>query len=262
VTKLDELLGALREIRPDFVTVTYGAMGSSRPKTIALIEELVGMGFHVVAHLACLGNTRDELVDLIHRYEAIGACGILALRGDPPLEGGVQLGPGDLRYAGELVDLVRQESDLPVMVALHPNGHPESVDLAQDRAYAAAKLARADLGLTQFFFDYPSFAGLRAAMEAHNVATPVVPGLMVPASPKQLQRMAQIAGIKLSVGVPPLELRDAGGLDEFRARWLDAALALAKRALQDGAKGVHLFSMNNAAVTTEFFERLSATVVD
>jgi len=262
VAKLDELLGVLREIRPDFVTVTYGAMGSSRPKTIALIEELVGMGFDVVAHLACLGNTRDELVDLIHRYEAIGACGILALRGDPPLEGGVQLGPGDLRYAGELVDLVHQESDLPVMVALHPNGHPESVDLAQDRAYAAAKLARADLGLTQFFFDYASFAELRAAMVAHNVVTPVVPGLMVPASPKQLQRMAEIAGIKLPVGVPPLDLSDDGGLDEFRARWLDAALALAKRAVQDGAKGVHLFSMNNAAVTTEFFERLSATVVD
>ncbi len=254
--RLRELIAVLQSVDPDFVTVTYGAMGSSRARSLALIEELVVLGFDVVAHLACLGNSRDELVDLIHRYRSLGVCGVLALRGDPPLESTTGFGASELHHASELVELIRQESDLPVMVALHPDGHPDSTDIASDRNFAAEKLGNADLGLTQFFFDYASFVGLQSDMMARGVTTPIVPGLMVPSSPKQLLRMTEIAGIQ-----PPPYFASAdwdldNGLDRFRALALDGALTLARRALEDGARGVHLFSMNSAQVTAEFFARL------
>ncbi|WP_298347114.1 methylenetetrahydrofolate reductase [Ferrimicrobium sp.] len=256
--RLRELLLVLKTVQPDFVTVTYGAMGSSRERTIALIEELVGEGFAVVAHLACLGNTRDELVELIHRYVALGACGILALRGDPPLEGAVDLPLGELHYASELVELIHQESDLPVAVALHPDGHPDAVDLLSDREFAAQKLAHADLGLTQFFFAYPSFAHLRLAMIERGVTTPVIPGLMVPSSSKQLQRMAEMAGIAPPDGAAVVP--DSGVDDSavFQSQALETAITIAQMAIADGVRGIHLFSMNNAEITLEFFTRLRA----
>lgn len=256
--RLRELLLVLKMVRPDFVTVTYGAMGSSRERTIALIEELVDEGFAVVAHLACLGNTRDELVELIHRYVALGACGILALRGDPPLEGEAGPPQGELQYASELVELIRQESDLPVAVALHPDGHPDANDLLSDRVFAAQKLAHADLGLTQFFFAYTSFAQLRAAMLERGVRTPVVPGLMVPSSPKQLQRMAEMAGIASPDAAAAVLGAGVDDLAVFQSQALETAITIAQMAIADGVRGIHLFSMNNAQVTLEFFSRLRA----
>ncbi|WP_298209684.1 methylenetetrahydrofolate reductase [Ferrimicrobium sp.] len=257
--RLRELLIVLKAVQPDFVTVTYGAMGSSRERTLSLVEELVREGFAVVAHLACLGNTRDELVELIHRYEISGACGILALRGDPPLESEAQLPQGELQYASELVDLIRRESDVPVAVALHPDGHPDSKDLSSDRRFAAQKLAQADLGLTQFFFDYGSFSQLRAAMIERGVTTPIIPGLMVPSSLKQLKRMAEMAGIEAPDRVDEVTPIGIDGASIFQSLALDDAIATAKMAIADGVRGVHLFSMNNAEVTLEFFTRLGSS---
>ena len=254
--RLNSLLMAMKTVRPDFITVTYGAMGSSRERTVTLIEDLIEEGFDVVAHLACLGNSRRELVELIHRYQTIGVRGILALRGDPPLDGGVELAASELHYASELVELVRQESDLPVAVALHPDGHPDSPDTASDRRYAAQKLEHADLGLTQFFFEYASFAGLREAMLGQGVKVPIVPGLMVPATPKQLKKMSQIAGLDPPDSFGGVACSGDDGALAFQSLALDAAVALAKKAIADGVRGVHLFSMNNALVTAEFFARL------
>jgi methylenetetrahydrofolate reductase (NADPH) len=234
-------------------------MGSSRERTVTLIENLIEEGFDVVAHLACLGNSRHELVDLIHRYQTVGVRGILALRGDPPLDGGIELPESELHYASELVELVRQESDLPVVVALHPDGHPDSEDDASDRRHAAQKLAHADLGLTQFFFEYASFAGLRESMLAQGVKVPVVPGLMVPATPKHLMKMSQIAGLEPPASFDGATFSGDDGSSAFQSLALDAAVALAKKAIADGVRGVHLFSMNNARVTTEFFARLQVS---
>ena len=257
--RLSALLTAMKTVQPDFITVTYGAMGSSRERTLTLIEDLIEEGFAVVAHLACLGHSRSELVDLIHRYQTLGVRGILALRGDPPLDGVVEFAASELHYANELVELVRQESDLPVAVALHPDGHPDSPDTASDRQYAARKLEHADLGLSQFFFEYASFAGLREAMLGQGVKVPIVPGLMVPATHKQLMKMSQIAGLDPPTSFDGVALSGDGDTSAFQSLALDAAVALAKRAIADGVRGIHLFSMNNARVTTEFFARLQVT---
>lgn len=260
--RLAALLSEMKMLRPDFITVTYGAMGSSRERTLTLIEDLIEDGFEVVAHLACLGNSRRELVDLIHHYQSMGVRGILALRGDPPLEGAAELPESELHYASELVKLVRQESDLPVAVALHPDGHPDSQDERRDRRYAAQKLADADLGLTQFFFEYASFARLRDSMLDLGVTVPVVPGIMVPASFGQLKKMSQIAGIEPPTSFDGVSFSGDDAASTFRSLALDAAVALAKAAVADGVRGVHLFSMNNAEVTTEFFSRLQQVSAD
>jgi methylenetetrahydrofolate reductase (NADPH) len=249
--RLGELIEVLRGLPLDFVTVTYGARGSARERSLRLVEELVGEGWPVVAHLACLGHTREELRHMVRWLARLRPAGVLALRGDPPLDGD-PVGAGGSCHALDLVELIRAETSLPVAVALHPDGHPEARSLAEDRAHAAEKLALADVGFTQFYFDGRSLEVLVAEMQARGVATPVVPGFMLPASRRQLHRMAAMAGIEA-----PAQLIDAPEerFGEVAARHVES---LAAEALAARAPGLHLFSMNQPGSVRRFLARFPA----
>lgn len=249
--RLAELLDAVRPFPLDFLTVTYGARGSARAHSLRLVEELSRDGWPVVAHLACLGHSRPELIEIVRRLARLRLVGVLALRGDPPLEDDPAASRGPC-HARDLVELIRAESRLSVAVALHPDGHPDAASRAEDRVFGAEKLAMADLGFTQFFFEDRSYVELVHAMRSRGVNTPVVPGFMLPTSRRQLTRMAEMAGIAAPDALA--ELPD----DRFVEAATQHVEALATRVLTAGAPGLHLFSMNQPASTTRFLTRFPA----
>lgn len=249
--RLAELIDVLRGLPLDFVTVTYGARGSARERSLRLVEDLVADGWPVVAHLACLGHTREELTAMVRWLARVRPAGVLALRGDPPLDGDGATTGGPC-HALDLVELIRAETSLSVAVALHPDGHPDAPSLAVDRAHAAEKLALADVGFTQFYFDHRSLQGLVAEMQARGVATPVVPGFMLPATGRQLHRMAEMAGITAPAELVALPEER---FEEEAARHVEA---LAAEALAARAPGLHLFSMNQSGSVQRFLSRFPA----
>lgn len=249
--RLEATLAVLRESPPAFVSVTYGAFGSSRHESLALIERVLADGHRVLAHLAVAGHSADQLIELLLHVERVGVDGVLALRGDPPLDGADDRVRFAGRHALELVELARQHTQLAIGVALHPSGHPEARSLEEDLDHQAAKLTRADFGITQFYFEPDALTRLRSALRARGVTRPVIPGLLVPRSPRQLVRMGEMA----AVPVPPQLVEALDGADgPDRARVLVGELASA--ALDEGSLGVHLFSMNQPETTAWLLERL------
>ena len=172
---LEKTLHELEGLRPSFVSVTYGAGGSTRDRTRDLVVDINRTRpFPAMAHLTCMAHRREQLVELLEDYAANGVDNILALAGDPPADGSPA--EGDFRYATELVELVRQVGDFSVGVAAHPELHPRSESTRDDRRRLADKLAVADFGITQFFFDPVPYLRMRDDLAALGCDTPVLPG--------------------------------------------------------------------------------------
>ncbi len=242
------VLDELSSLRPDFVSVTYGAAGSTRERTHDLVTHLLGSSFLPVAHVCCAAHRRQELVELLDRYRREGIDNVLALRGDPPLASGAPLPSGELRYALELVELVRAVGDFSVGVAAHPEGHPDSggaLDADLDRA--AAKLAAADYAITQFFFRVEDYLRLVDGLAARGVDKPVVPGIMPIDRIGQVTRMAEMSGTTL----PPrlADRLEAAAHDpvEVRRIGVEVATELAQKLQAEDVPGLHFYTMNRSA---------------
>ena len=241
---LDEL-GALA---PDFVSVTYGAAGSTRERTFDLVAHLRASSFLPVAHVCCAAHRRHELVELLERYRGQGIDNVLALRGDPPLDAAGPLPEGELRYASELVELARAVGSFSIGVAVHPEGHPDSagaLDVDLDRA--ATKLGAADYAITQFFFRVQDYLRLVEGLSARGVDKPVVPGIMPIDRIGQVTRMAEMSGATFP---PELVARLEGArhdADEVRRVGIEAATELAQKLLAEGVPGLHFYTMNRSA---------------
>ncbi len=251
---LEATVGALAALEPDFVSVTCGAGGTDHDGTRDLVVEWTRrFDFPVVAHLTCVGFGRDEVAALLDDYAAHGVVAILALAGDPPADGSSPR--GDYRHAVELVDDIRgHDADFVVGVAAHPEGHPRSPDLATDRRHLATKLARADLAITQFFFDPDVYVGLVDDLADRGVRRPVVPGVFPVTAPVTVRRFAAMNGTAVPEGF--FARLEAATGDERRRLAVDQAVDLAAALLDRGAPGVHLYTMNRAPVVTEVVRRL------
>jgi methylenetetrahydrofolate reductase (NADPH) len=253
--QLAQTLHDLTPLRPSFVSVTYGAGGTTRERT----HDIVLGVLHVttltpMAHLTCAGHTRAELAGILERYRDEGVENILALRGDPPADLG--LPPGDFGYAAELVDLVREVGPFSVGVAAHPEGHPASPDLASDRHHLAAKLRQADFGITQFFFRLDDYRRLVDELAALGVDRPVVPGIMPVTNVTQVERFAKLSG----AAFPP-ELAErlhavADDPAEVRRIGVEVATELCQDLLDEGAPGLHFYTLNRSLATREIYAKL------
>src|SRR5438045_255941 len=191
--QLEETLRDLEPLQPTFVSVTYGAGGTTREMTHAIVTRINReTSLTAMAHLTCAAHSREELTEIVTRYEGAGIRNILALRGDPPKD--LNLPPGELAHATDLVDLVRGAGDFSVGVAVHPEGHPASTDRATDRRRQAEKLARADFGISQFFFEADVWFEFLADLRELGVTTRVIPGIMPVLHIKSAKRMAEMSG--------------------------------------------------------------------
>lgn len=249
---IDELEAA----RLDFVSVTYGAGGSTRDRTRDLVVELErDRSYPAMAHLTCIGHTKEELVELLDDYDRNGVHSILALAGDPPADGSPAA--GDFTYASELVELVRSRGDhFTVGVAAHPELHPRSPDRASDRRHLADKLAESDLGVSQFFFDARHYFSMMDDLAALGCDTPVHPGVMPMSNPTGVRRMSGMAGASFPEDLAArVEAAPEG--DERQRVVVDAAVQLCSELLEGGAPGLHLYGLNRSEVVLAVLDELN-----
>ena len=252
---LTRTLAELEPLGPSWVSVTYGAGGTTRERTHDLVVHILrGTAMTPMAHLTCACHTRAELVEIVQRYREVGIENILALGGDPPRD--LDLPPGELAYAIDLVRLVREVGDFCVGVAAHPEPHPRSPSRESDRARTAEKLAEADFAITQFFFAAEHYFELVASLRALGVDKPVIPGIMPVTSIGSVKRMAELQGSEFPQWLQA-KLEAAGDdASAVRAVGIDEATKLCRALLDGGAPGLHFYTMNRSGATREIYENL------
>jgi len=247
----------LEAMQPTFVSLTYGAGGSTRDRTVRIAAELaVHTTLTPVAHLTCVGASREDLRGVIAQYAAAGVSTILALRGDPP--GGPTAAwvqhPDGLAHADELVALVRSLGDFSVGVAAFPEGHPESTDLDDDaRVLAAKQDAGAEFAITQFFFQARDYQDLLDRARRHGCTMPIIPGLMPVTNVAQIERFAALSGAAFP---EDLAARFTAVKDDevaVRSLGVEVAVELARELLDLGAPGLHFYTLNRSTSTREVY---------
>lgn len=249
-TALRAAVQAVKPLRPDFVTVTYGAGGSTRRLTTDVCAYLRREGFQpVMPHLTCVGHSRLELEQILREWHGQGYRNIMALRGDPP-RGFSQFrpAPNGLSHASELVALIRSEfPDICCGVAGYPESHPESVTPEADIRFLRAKVeAGADFITTQLFFDNSLYFDFVRRCRAAGIEKPILPGLLPVISLKQVQRMCTMCKATLPEELR-IELEQAGGegeaAEQVGIRWAGRQI---EGLLAGGAPGVHLYILNRS----------------
>ena len=259
---LGRTIAELEPLQPDFVSVTYGAGGSTRTRTAGLVS-WVRRQTHIapMAHLTCQGHTRDEVRSILIDYQAEGVENILALGGDPPVHG-EPTPEGDYRFSAELVDDVRAFGGFSVGVAAHPELHPRSPDKGSDRHHLAAKLHAADFAITQFFFDIDHYAAMVDDLAALGVTKPVVAGVMPISNLGQVTRMAQMSGADVPVWVVKAMSKAGDDLDAAEHIGVELATELCARLIEAGVPGLHFYTLNRSWATREIFGNLNLRLRD
>lgn len=240
--QFQDALDELAPLRPDFASVTYGALGTTRNRTRDIVVRMNSeLSFPTMAHLTCVGHTRAEIDELLDGYAAEGVANILALGGDPPADGSSP--GGEFSYAEELVEVILDHpGDFSIGVAAHPEVHPRSPDRDVDRRHLARKLAAADFAITQFFFDADHYFRMVDELAALGCDRPVIPGVMPFTSGPGLIRMAKMNRCALPDGLAErLETAEPG---EVARMGVEAATSLCETLVGGGAPGVHLYTLN------------------
>ncbi len=251
---------ALQSLRPDFVSVTYGATGSSRERTIDATKLIAARSDAItMGHLTCVSQSVAELEGAIDAYAQAGVSHILALRGDPP-DGPTaawQRHPDGLDNATELVELVRSRGDFCVGVAAFPDGHPEHHDFDLDaRILAAKEQAGAQFAITQLFFDADAYFRLVERVRALDCQLPIIAGIMPVTNISQIERFASFSGADLPAAVVQRLRAVADDPAAVREVGVEIAVELCDRLLAGGAPGLQFFTQNRSTATAEILRRL------
>lgn len=254
-----QLVRTLRELEPlepSFVSVTYGAGGSTRERTHDLV---VGMlkttALTPMAHLTCASHSRLDLAEILVRYRRAGLENLLALGGDPSADPAAP--PTELATAEELVDLAEAIGGFSVGVAAHPEVHPRSPDRATDLRYLAEKLTKADFAITQLFFRAEDYLRLRDDLAALGCTKPVVPGIMPILSLKAISRMAQLSGAEVPTEVADRIAAAGEDAEDVRKAGVDVATELCQSLLAEEAPGLHFYTLNQSTATREIAANLA-----
>jgi methylenetetrahydrofolate reductase (NADPH) len=255
---LGHTIAELEPLRPSFVSVTYGAGGSTRERTRNIVTWVAReTTITPMAHLTCQAHVRAEIDEILADYAAAGIENILALGGDPPADALDR--PSDYTYASDLLAHVRENGDFSVGVAAHPEVHPKSPDRGSDRKYLAAKLAAADFAITQFFFESTHYVQLVDEVAALGVDKPVIPGIMPITNLKQIARMAELSGAEVPAWVVSA-VSDLTDPADVRRVGVEIASKLCTELLEAGAPGLHFYTMNRSTATREIYANLGLGV--
>ncbi len=258
--RLWSALSELEKARPDFVSVTYGAGGSTRDRTVRITSEVTARtGIPTIAHLTCVGSTQAELVSILEQYRKAGIKSILALRGDP--QGGPSAQwittPGGFDHADQLVSLAHDKG-FEVGVAAFPDGHPASHgDFSRDITVLLEKERRgATFATTQFFFDVDRYFVLVEALRSAGSQLDIYPGILPITNAAQLRRMAELSGTPLPQSVSERIEAVESDVAEVRKVGIDIASEICAELLSRGVPGLHFYTMNSAASTLEIVKRI------
>ncbi len=254
--KLTDVVQQLGAVKPEFFSVTYGAGGSTREKTLNTVNAIAAAGFEAAPHLSCVGSTREGIKEILAQYRARNIHRLVALRGDMPSG---TASAGEFHYAAELVKFIRetQGSDWHIEVAAYPEYHPEQRYAARDLAHYADKVkAGANSAITQFFFNPDAYFHFVEATQKLGAHAPVVPGIMPFHNFAKIAQFAARDGIEVPRWVA---LKMEGFMDDaasIRAFGIDVVTQLCERLIKGGAPGIHFYTMNQSAVTLEICKRL------
>lgn len=256
---LGRAIAELEALNPAFVSVTYGAGGSTRERTRDLVVWMRReTNISPMAHLTCVGHTRADIDAILDTYQAAGIENILALGGDPPTDP-ADVRPSDYAYALDLVEHLRGRGGFSIGVAAHPEGHPRSPSRTADRRFLADKLGLADFAITQFFFEAAHYQRLVDELAALGVTKPIIPGIMPVTNRSQVQRMAELSGAAFPAWLAA-RLDGVEDPDEVRRIGVGAATELCAELLAAGAPGLHFYTLNRSTATREIYANLGLPV--
>lgn len=251
--QLFEAVQVLKPCRPSFVSVTYGAGGSTRDRTLELVSRIkTELGIETLAHLTCVGSSRDELANTLQRLADAGIENILALRGDPPKgQSKFVKTEGGFEYASELISFIREKSfPFCVGAACYPEGHPETPDQDEDLRHLKHKVdCGAEFLISQLFFDNQDYFAFVRRARAQGIELPIVPGLMPVTNVAQVERFTKMCGARI-----PQELdrrlkiveRDPAAVVATGVYW---TVAQVRELLSRSAPGVHFYTLNKSSAT-------------
>ena len=254
--KLKAVVAELAAVRPEFFSVTYGAGGATRDKTLATVKGIAAMGHEAAPHLSCVGSTQDNIREILATYRAQGIRRLVALRGDLPSGTAVA---GEFRYAADLIEFIRREQgcDWHIEVAAYPEYHPQQRYAKTDLAHFANKVrAGASSAITQFFFNSDAYFRFVDEARKLGVTAPIVPGIM------PIHNYAKIAQFAARDGIESprwMALKMEGYLDDaasVRAFGIEVVAGLCRRLIAGGAPGIHFYTLNQSALSLEICKRL------
>ena len=254
--KLKSVVQDLSAVQPEFFSVTYGAGGSTRERTLSTVQEIAALGFEAAPHLSCVGSTEAGISEILATYRAQGIRRLVALRGDLPSGTATA---GEFRYASDLVAFIRraQGSDWHIEVAAYPEYHPQQRYARRDLEHFAAKVkAGADSAITQFFFNPDAYFHFVDEVRALGVNVPIVPGIMPIHNFAKIATFAARDGIEIPRWVA---LKMEGYLDDaasVRAFGIDVVTRLCERLIAGGAPGIHFYTLNQSGLSLEICRRL------
>jgi len=254
-------MSALEPIAPDFISVTYGAGGSTRDRTIRITSQITERtSIPTVAHLTCVGSTRGELIEILQKYKEAGIHSILALRGDPTGGPSAPWVPtvGGFNHADQLVELAMEVGGFEVGVAAFPDGHPASHgDLAKDVEVLIRKESLgATFATTQFFFEAQSYQRLVEALAAKGSCLPIIPGILPVTNVKQLVRMSELSGTPIPANILEKFSAIEADQDAVQKLGIEIATELCQQLLESGVPGLHFYTMNTSSATLEIYRKL------
>ena len=260
--RLWEAAELLRKISLKFISVTYGAGGSTRDRTIKITKEIKSKtGINTVAHLTCVGSTKDELKKILEQYKNAGISSLLALRGDPP--GGPSAEwittPGGFSHSDQLVELAREFGGFEIGVAAFPEGHPSSKgNFQQDLEVLIRKeQLGATFATTQFFFQVENYYRLIESLQKSGSQLKVIPGILPITNVKQLNRMVELSGTKIPPSIRE-KIDSIENPDDIKKYGIEISTKMALDLLNFGAPGIHFYTMNSADSTMAIAKNIGA----
>jgi methylenetetrahydrofolate reductase (NADPH) len=247
----------LAQLKPSFCSVTFGAGGSTREGTLATVVEILGEGLSAAPHLSCIGASRESLRDVLAQYRGHGIRHLVALRGDLPSG---MADAGLFRHASDLVAFIREETGdwFHVDVACYPEYHPQARTPQEDLDHFERKVrAGADSAITQYFFNRDAYWHFVDACAARGLTIPIVPGIMPILTATRLARFSDACGAEIPRWIRRKLESFGDDTASVRAFGLDVVTDLCARLLEDGAPGLHFYTLNTAGLTTTIWQRLA-----